>query len=385
VNTPADRRLNERAARAALAAHTTPAETGAHLPGFDAADAWHRLARTGRLRNVHPIPALKAAQQTARFIIPGDEDWPESLEDLGPACPFGLWVRGTGPLRPLLDRAVAIVGNRATTPTGVHRARTFSYDIGAAGGTVLASLAYGIESTAHHSAAAEGARLAVLPRGLDKCFPRPQDTLLRSILTGQGGGAAISLYAPGTDPSAVTLKTSAEAMAALARAVVLIEGVHRSAGMHCAEAAARMQRPLFALLPHDDQGHSSGNARLITTGRARPCQDPHEVTKALDDAPHAGAQLVVALRAQQLAAWPNASPLAQWITVATDDGRRLRITANAPHTKRTAYPQAEHTGWHATELALGGPGRTVYRSASNDFNADLTALVPVARQWADQR
>ncbi|GGX56035.1 DNA-processing protein DprA [Streptomyces chartreusis] len=385
MHTPADRRLNERAARAALAAHATPAESGAHLPGFDAADAWSRMARNPRLRHYHPVPALKAAQQTARFVIPGDDDWPETLQDLGSSCPFGLWVRGTDPLRPLLDRAVAIVGNRSATPTGMHRARAVSYDVSAAGGTVLASLAYGIESTAHHSAADEGARLAVLPRGLDRCFPRAQDALMRNILTGPGGGAVISLYAPGTDPSAVTLKASAEVMAALARAVILIEGVHRSAGMHCAEAAARMQRPLFALLPADAEGHSSGNARLITAGWARPCQDPADVTKALGDQPHAGARLVQALRAQRLTAWPEASPLAQWITVEAEDGRLLRITGSGPHTRRTAYPPAEHAGWHVAELELGGTGRTVYRSAATDVAADVAALVTVVRQWADQR
>ncbi|RRR79776.1 DNA-processing protein DprA [Streptomyces sp. RP5T] len=384
MNTPTDRQLKERAARAALARHISPAEVGAHLPGFDPADAWSRLTSNGRLQHFHPIPALKAAQETARFVIPGDEDWPEGLHDLGPTCPFGLWVRGTAPLRPLLERAVALVGSRAATPTAVREAGACGYDVAEGGGTVLASLSYGVESAAHRGAGVDGARLAVVPRGLDSCFPRAQESLMRNILTGPGSGAVVSLYAPGTDPSAVTLKASAEAVAALSRAVVLIEGIHRSASMQAAEAAQRMQRPLFALLPRDDEGYSSGNARLIVSGRAKPCHDAREATAALDKQPHAAAELITALRAQQMTAWPDASPLAQWITVHSADDRQLRITACHPHTQRTAYPPAEHAGWYAAELSPRGTGRTVYRSASTDFTADTAALVSVVRQWTAQ-
>ncbi|MET9914774.1 DNA-processing protein DprA [Streptomyces sp. NPDC006476] len=384
MNTPTDQRLNERAARAALATHTTPAEVGAHLPGFDAAAAWSQLTGNGRLRHFHPIPALKAAQESARFVIPGDEDWPEGLHDLGPACPFGVWVRGTAPLRPLLKRTVALVGSRAATPAAVREAQACGYDVSAGGGTVLASLAFGVESAAHRGAGIDSGRLAVIPRGLDRCFPRAQEALMRNILTGPGRGAVISLYAPGTEPTALTLAASADVTAALARAVVLVEGIHRSASMQAAEAAQRMQRPLFALLPRDDDGYSSGNTRLIVTGRAKPCQDARAAIAALEEVPHAAAELVTALRAQQVTAWPDASPLAQWITVQADCHRRLRITAGHPNTQRTNYPPAEHSGWHAAELASGGISRTVYRSASTDLTADTAALVSVVRQWAAQ-
>lgn len=293
-------------------------------------------------------------------------------------------MSGTAPLRPLLERAVALVGSRAATSAGVREAQACGYDVSEGGGTVLASLAYGVESAAHRGAGVDGARLAVIPRGLDRCFPRAQEPLMRNILTGPGSGATVSLYAPGTDPSAVTLKASADAVAALARAVVLIEGVQRSASMQAAEAAHRMQRPLFALLPRDDEGHSSGNSRLIVTGRAKPCQDARAAIAALDEEPHAAAQLVTALRARQVTAWPDASPLAQWITVQTAPDRRLRITAGHAEARRTAYPAAEHTGWHAAELTPGGTGRTVYRSASNDLPSDIAALVSVVQQWAAQ-
>src|SRR5215218_1436825 len=58
-----------------------------------------------------------------RFVVPGDEEWPDGLDDLRHAEavqrrggePLGLWLRGPGHLAHLMERSVAIVGSRAAT------------------------------------------------------------------------------------------------------------------------------------------------------------------------------------------------------------------------------------------------------------------------------
>jgi DNA processing protein len=58
-----------------------------------------------------------------RFIAPGDDEWPDGLDDLRHAEsiqrrggePLGLWLRGPGHLAHLMERSVAIVGSRAAT------------------------------------------------------------------------------------------------------------------------------------------------------------------------------------------------------------------------------------------------------------------------------
>ena len=67
-----------------------------------------------------------ATAASARFIIPGDEEWPAGLADLRHAEsiqrrrgePVGLWLRGTGHLAHLMELSVAIVGSRAATAYG---------------------------------------------------------------------------------------------------------------------------------------------------------------------------------------------------------------------------------------------------------------------------
>ena len=62
------------------------------------------------------------AAAAARFIVPGDEEWPAGLGDLRHAEsiqrrggePVGLWLRGPGHLAHLMERLVAIVGSRRT-------------------------------------------------------------------------------------------------------------------------------------------------------------------------------------------------------------------------------------------------------------------------------
>src|SRR5690606_27308315 len=68
--------------------------------------------------------ALAAARQGARIgarlLMPGDELWPRSLDDLGRHAPIALWVRGTDAALGSLSRSVALVGVRAATGYGEH-------------------------------------------------------------------------------------------------------------------------------------------------------------------------------------------------------------------------------------------------------------------------
>ncbi|MFF8932268.1 DNA-processing protein DprA [Streptomyces longwoodensis] len=195
-----------------------------------------------------------------------------ALADLGAACPLGLWVRGRERLPELTDSAVAVTGNRAPTEQAATRAHDFAAALAEAGHTVTTTLAYGVDSTAHRAAAAAGrATLAVLPRGLDGAHPHTHDPLLNSIL--DSGGAAVSLYRPGTPASGATLKATAVVLAALARAVILVEALDHGEAMAAAEAAVGLHRPLLAA-PATGDVRSSGNARLIDKQLAVNSPDP---------------------------------------------------------------------------------------------------------------
>ncbi|MBT2393572.1 DNA-processing protein DprA [Streptomyces sp. ISL-1] len=136
--------LPERAARAALAAHFTPAQLAAELAQFSAPEVWERRVRddnTGRLAQYKPTDEVTNAQLSCQFIIPSDEVWPAALADLGPDCPLGLWARGGDKLPQLTASAVAVTGNRKATEQAITRAQVFATAIAEAGHTVTATLA----------------------------------------------------------------------------------------------------------------------------------------------------------------------------------------------------------------------------------------------------
>ncbi|WP_171059935.1 DNA-processing protein DprA [Streptomyces montanus] len=267
--------LSERAARAALGAHFAPGQLAAELHEYTPAEVWDRRVRSdgsGLLASYRPREELAQAELTCPFIIPSDAEWPTALADLGPACPLGLWVRGRERLARLADSAVAVTGNRVPTQQAVTRAHDFATALAEADHTVTATLAYGVDSTAHQAAAETGkASLAVLPRGLDGAHPHAHAPLLRSIL--DNGGSAVSLYRPGTAASGATLKASAVLLAALARAVILVEAVDHIEAMYAAKMAVDLHRPLLAA-PATGDVRSSGNARLLDGQLAVNSPDP---------------------------------------------------------------------------------------------------------------
>ena len=94
----------------------------------------------------------------ARFLCPGDAEWPVSLDILditlepapgqGPS-PLGLWIRGAGNLAAVTTRSVAVVGSRAATEYGLRVAAELAADLATAGWTIVSGAAYGIDAAAH--------------------------------------------------------------------------------------------------------------------------------------------------------------------------------------------------------------------------------------------
>ena len=87
---------------------------------------WAERLEAVRLATVRADTAAAGA----RFVVPGDEEWPlcadelAAFEDGSPerraGAPLGLWIRGPRSLGGLCGLAVAIVGARAATEYGLH-------------------------------------------------------------------------------------------------------------------------------------------------------------------------------------------------------------------------------------------------------------------------
>jgi DNA processing protein len=294
----ADTRAAERAARAAWSALAEPGDDAASALvaalGPEEALAWVRAGQANLGAAVEPLVGKVSREQAvrlveaherwsrrlewadaplveraskigARVVIPGDEEWPLSLGDLRGQTPFAMWVRGAGHLRTLWDRAVAVVGARASTSYGERIGGELAGGIADAGWTVLSGGAYGIDGVAHR-AALESARptIAVMAGGVDRLYPAGNEAMLHAVLeTGCIAGEVPPGFAP--HRSRFLLRNR---LIATAAATVVVEAARRSGALNTARHAASLSRPVGAVPGTVMSASSTGCHELIRDGVA---------------------------------------------------------------------------------------------------------------------
>lgn len=209
----------------------------------------------------------------ARFVIPGDNEWPAGLDDLDSVeplherggAPLGLWVRGS--MR--LDEAdgVSIVGSRAATSYGQRVASDLAADLAAEGLVIISGGAFGIDAAAHRGCLAEGGRsVAVLAGGVDDFYPRAHRALFTDILG--YGGLLVSELAPGEHPTRIRFLARNRLIAALGQALVLVEAAARSGARNTVSWAANCGRPIGAVPGPVSSSLSVGPHATVRDGRA---------------------------------------------------------------------------------------------------------------------
>lgn len=316
--TPAQRHL-----RAALTAVIEPGEiamarrivaegveaTWADLVAGDAA-----LDPTGTRRDraarVDPASILdRGLAAGMRFVVPGDREWPESLEVLDAslampdpvAPPFGLWIRGAGDLAALTARAVAIVGARAATAYGDRTASDLAAELTELGWTVVSGGAYGIDAAAHRGALAVGGpTVAVLACGTDIAYPRAHAGLFDRI--GEFG-AVLSEHAPSTRPAQQRFLLRNRLIAGLTAGTVVVEAARRSGALNTATWADQLGRGVAAVPGPVTSSLSEGCHVLVRERGATLVTNADEVVDLIgawgDDAVAGDQQLRAAASAQR--------------------------------------------------------------------------------------
>ena len=135
-----------------LDAHASAADLAGLVEGpfDDALERWRPRARQVDTA----LLVRQAARFGARLVIPGDEEWPVGLDDLGEHRPAVLWVRGDAGLLSRLDRSIAIVGARAATGYGEHVTIEAASGLADRGFAIVSGAAFGIDGAAHRAALA---------------------------------------------------------------------------------------------------------------------------------------------------------------------------------------------------------------------------------------
>jgi DNA processing protein len=168
------------------------------------------------------------------------EDLPERARVLGRPQ---LYLRGAAP--PTSGTAIAIVGARAASATGMGRAHDLAAHFARRGVHVVSGGALGIDGAAHRGAlAGGGTTTVVLGNGLDIAYPSRHAGLFAEVVA--RGGGLVGLLPDGVEPRPYLFPQRNPLIAALADAVIVVEAAVRSGSLSTAAAAVRFGRVVAA-------------------------------------------------------------------------------------------------------------------------------------------
>ncbi|MDR0960907.1 MAG: DNA-processing protein DprA [Propionibacteriaceae bacterium] len=286
----------ERLARMALCAISDPANPKLCdlVAAFGAVEVWRCLregdseaavARRARSLDLAEVGEATTASGT-RFLIPGDDEWPQGVQALGwcsvgewRGAPFGLWAAGPARLDAMTRSAVAVVGARAATNYGEHAAADFAAGLAEKGITIVSGGAYGIDAAAHRgSLAVAGPTIAVLAGGLGSYYPVGNTHLFERI---RETGLLVSEQPPTRPPSRVRFLTRNRLIAALSGATLVVEGSSRSGASNTARWCGAVGRPILAVPGPITSTLSATPHRLIRCGEATLVASVDDVLEAI--------------------------------------------------------------------------------------------------------
>ncbi|MCX7799737.1 MAG: DNA-processing protein DprA [Fimbriimonadales bacterium] len=204
-----------------------------------------------------------------------EKELPATLRETGHAPP-ALFVWGDDDC--LHRPTIAIVGTRNASPYGKGCALKFAQAFAEAGVTVVSGGALGIDAAAHEGAlAAGGPTAAVLGTGVDVAYPAAHRPLFERI---RRSGVLVSQFAVGTKALAYRFPLRNQLIAALSRAVVVIEAPAGSGAILTANAAAELGRDVFVVPGPITQPSFRGSHALVRDGAALT-DHPEQVLEAV--------------------------------------------------------------------------------------------------------
>jgi DNA processing protein len=254
-----------------------PARQLALLPGFGPELA-RRVADFGGAAGEapvrHAIDILRRAGAVA--IAPDDPLYPEPFRTLAEP-PFLLFAAGDPEL--LRAPAIAFVGTRSPSSYGRAAAIDLAGGLARAGYAIVSGMARGIDTEAHQAALAEGGTtVGVLGHGIDSVYPPENRALFRQV---RERGLLLTEFAPGERPKAGNFPRRNRLIAALSRAVVVVEMGLKSGAQHTVNYALEHGQEVMAVPGPIGSATSAGTNQLIRDG-ARMVTSVGEILEELE-------------------------------------------------------------------------------------------------------
>ncbi len=254
----------------------------------DATDA----ARFAAVLREGPVACLRRAERRPPgdlVVAWSDALYPDQLRDLGDP-PLCLFVRGGADGATVRARVsaivdapvVSVVGTRNPSSYGEEMARSIAGGLTRAGVIVASGMAMGIDAVAQKAAVEaevplSPATVAVLGCGADVVYPRRNARLYARVA---GSGLIVSEFAWGCPARAWRFPARNRIIAALARAVVLVEGTDRSGAKITAGHGLDVGREVLCVPGEAGRRLSHAPNRLLGSG-ASVCEGAMDVLHAI--------------------------------------------------------------------------------------------------------
>jgi len=246
---------------------------------------WPRIRKTQGTSGRRPARGKDSGGPSARPWNPADfriipmtsPSYPSILTDLTDPPPL-LFLDGR---EELLHRpAVAVVGARKATELGRRVAGSLGRALGRAGVTVVSGLALGIDGAAHAGALDVGGdTVGVLGSGIQVVYPPSHRSLFRDI---RRRGLLVSEFLPHETPLPHHFPRRNRIIAALVRAVVVVEAGRKSGALITVDHALDLGRDVLAVPGSVESPLAVGTNGLLRDG-ARALPDPESVLKELEE------------------------------------------------------------------------------------------------------
>ena len=190
-----------------------------------------------------------------------DGAYPHALKQIYDPPPV-LYVAGNCDF--FYKTAVALVGCRRASFSGMQQAERLARALSARGVCVVSGLARGIDTAAHRGAlTGQGSTIAVLGSGLLQLYPPENKILYAEILR---KGAVISEFPLCMKPLPVNFPRRNRIISGLSRAIVVVEAARRSGSLITAGLALSQGRDVYAMPGTANAVNAQGTNKLIKEG-----------------------------------------------------------------------------------------------------------------------
>lgn len=211
-----------------------------------------------------------------QLIFRGEQGYPPLLLECYDA-PLMLYYKGTADLSSA--RCISMVGTRLASAYGKECCEKIIEHIAEYNPVIVSGLAYGIDIASHRAAMAAGLEtIAVLPNGMDTIYPSRHRAAASQILK---HGGVLTEFPRGEPARKLNFIKRNRIIAALSRALVVVESRVKGGSMTTVEFANMYNRDVFAVPGRFTDVNSYGCNYLIAKNVAAIYNSPSVLPSAL--------------------------------------------------------------------------------------------------------